>query len=329
MPKKSRKYQITINNPIEHGFTHEIINEIMKKFKWEYYCLCDETGTEEKTPHTHLFFYSKNAVLFDTVKSYFPPAHIETCKGSCQENRDYIRKEGKYLNGDKKETNIIETFEEYGELPLDKTSKNETVSEHVLQMIENGYTNAEIIREYPSYQTKIHHLDRTRQTLLEDNHKTEFRKLSVHYIYGVSRTGKTRFVMDTYGYENVYRVSDYKNPFDGYKSQSVLLLDEYNNGISFELLLKLLEGYPLNLPARYCDKLACYTEVYIVSNLPLDKQYEDVQYNNPEQWNALINRISTITRYVFTNGDFQNSDSQVIKIFEEPNDYMIRGGNNV
>lgn len=121
---KSRKYQLTINNPQEANITHETINTIMKEIKWVYYCLCDEIG-EQKTPHIHIFFVCENAIRFSTLKKLFPTAHIESAIGSCKENRDYIRKEGKYLNSDKKETNMPETFEEYGEMPLDRVKKFE------------------------------------------------------------------------------------------------------------------------------------------------------------------------------------------------------------
>lgn len=327
--EKSRKYQLTINNPKEHAYTHDIIKDKMNSITNVYWCMCDEIG-ENGTPHTHMFFCSENAVLFSTVKNHFPEAHIEACKGSCQENRDYIRKEGKYLNSSKKETNIPETFEEFGEIPLDKTTKNETVSEQVLQMLEDGCSNLEIMRAHPSYITKGKYLDDVRQELNKEKFGNVFREVKVHYIYGASRTGKTRFVMDTYGYENVFRVSSYKNPFDGYKGHPVLLLDEFNSSLPIEYLLKILEGYPFDLDARYNYKVACFTEVYIISNLPLNKQYGEVQYNYPEQWDAFLNRISTISHYEFTNTVLENDDnSQVVTILENIDDYKIRGHRNV
>ena len=76
-------------------------------------------GLENKTPHTHLFFYCENAISFNRVKKLFPSAHIDKALGSCQENRDYIRKEGKYQDSKKKETNLIETFEEFGNVPIE------------------------------------------------------------------------------------------------------------------------------------------------------------------------------------------------------------------
>lgn len=298
---KSRKYLVTINNPLEHGYSHDSINSKMQNIKWVYYCLCDETG-ENGTPHTHLFFCTKNAVLFSTVKNLFPEAHIDSCKGSCQDNRDYIRKEGKHLNTDKKDTNHIDTFEEYGEMPLDKSAKNEKVAEQVLEMLEDGCSNIDIIRAFPSYLTKGKYLDDVRQELNKEKFGNIFRNIKVHYIYGASRTGKTRYVMEKYGgYDKVFRTPSYKNPFDGYDAHPVLLLDEFNSSIPIETLLKILEGYPFTLDARYNNKVACYGDVYIISNISLEEQYKEVQYNHPEQWEALLNRIDDI--YLFTKKD--------------------------
>ena len=309
---KSRKYQLTFNNPQEHGCSHEFINSVMnEKFNFTYYCLCDEVG-ENRTPHTHLFFYCENAVLFETVKKRFPTAHIEKAKGTNQENRDYIRKEGKYLNSEKKETNIIETFEEYGEMPIDTPTKNEKQCEAVLRMIDEGFTNAEIIRAVPSYATKIPHINTVRQTLLEEKNSKKWRDLDITYIYGETGTGKTRSVMEKYGYDNVYKTTNYQHPFDGYNGEDVILLDEFRSSIQFGDLLQFLDGYPCKLPARYTDKVACYTKVYIISNIKLCEQYKNIQTEQPQSWNGLIRRINTILQY--------NSNE---KIEEFPEDYII------
>lgn len=60
---KSRKFQLTFNNPQEHGYSHEAIKNILSSFKnITYWCMCDEKG---QTYHTHLYLYSPNAILFD------------------------------------------------------------------------------------------------------------------------------------------------------------------------------------------------------------------------------------------------------------------------
>lgn len=314
---RSRKYLLTINNPLDYGYTHEKVCECMNNFKFSYWCMCDEIGLENNTPHTHIFFCCDNAVTFDRVKGIFPQAHIDKARGTCQENRDYIRKEGKYTNSKKKETNLIDTFEEYGTLPQDVKHKNEKVSENVVKMITEGCSNAEILEKYPSCFNKLTHIDKTRETLRFEKFKVEFRKLDVVYIWGASRVGKTRFVLEAFGYENVYRVSNYKNPFDMYNGQDVLLLDEFNSKIDIEVMLQLLEGYPCMLPSRYADKVACYTKVFIISNIPFNKQYE---FANKEQWIAFVRRFNSILE--FGSNGIENAKGYDPKDFEQRKDII-------
>ena len=61
---QSRKWLITINNPLDHGYSHEQIESIMATVKGAslYWCMCDEEGDECETLHTHIFGCS-HAVL--------------------------------------------------------------------------------------------------------------------------------------------------------------------------------------------------------------------------------------------------------------------------
>lgn len=69
--KASRKWQITINNPLEHDFPHDTIKAILASFPSAlYWCLCDEIG-EQGTPHTHIYVVFKNAVMFSTMQQRF------------------------------------------------------------------------------------------------------------------------------------------------------------------------------------------------------------------------------------------------------------------
>lgn len=165
---KSRKYQLTFNNPVEHGFTHEVIKTTLASFPgMQYWCMCDEIG-EQGTPHTHLYLYSPNAILFSTLQQRFLGAHIEAAKGSHRENRDYIRKEGRWLDDAKHETNLPETFEESGALPIER-DKRESVSSEILSLIQSGSSNAEILVQYPSAMNRLQHVEVARQTLLEES----------------------------------------------------------------------------------------------------------------------------------------------------------------
>ena len=51
------------------------------------------------------------------------------------------------------------------------------------------------------------------------------------------------------------------------------------------------------LPARYTDKVACYTKVIITSNLPLNKQYVNEQFEKQKTYNAFLRRINYVIEY--------------------------------
>lgn len=285
-----RKFQLTINNPLKHGFSHERLKAILSEFSGAlYWCMCDEVG-EQGTPHTHIYVVFKNCVMFDTIHRKFHGAHVEQTKGNNQENRDYVRKEGKWLNDDKHETNLIDTFEEWGELPSDRT-RGENQSEQIMQMVRDGMTNAQILEAIPGAYSKLNYIEQARQTVLFDKYRDTWRELEVTYIWGDTGAGKTRSVMDTYGYSNVYRVTDYAHPFDNYKGQDVILFDEFRSSLPLTSMLTYLDGYPVELPCRYANKAACFTKVFLVSNIPLEQQYPNIQREEPESWNAFRRRI--------------------------------------
>lgn len=286
-----RKYQLTINNPIEKGFSHDDLKSIIATFtSCIYWCMADELG-EKETPHTHVYLAFRNAVEFTTIQERFYGAHIENAKGTHKENRDYILKEGKWLNDSKHGTSISGTFEESGELPEEISAKQKQ-SEHVLEMIKAGASDIEIINEHPYQMNHIKNIDLTRQKLLENDFKDVFRNLNVIYIWGKAGVGKTRSIMERHGYRSVFRVTDYKHPFDSYKGQPVILFDEFRSSLPITDMLNYLDGYPLELPCRYSNKVACYDQVYIVSNIPLEAQYPNIQQEEPETWQAFIRRIN-------------------------------------
>lgn len=258
--------------------------------------MCDEIG-EQGTPHTHLYLYAKHAIEFTAIKTRFYGSHIEAAKGSHKENRDYIRKEGKWEETKKHETNLPDTFEESGELPPERT-RRESFSEDVIHMIEDGATNAEILRNNPSTLTKLPHIERARQTLLEEKYRNTWRDVEVTYIFGPPGTGKTRSVMEKYGYANVFRVTNYNHPFDGYSGQDVILFDEFRSSLPVTEMLNYLDGYPLMLPCRYADKVACYTKAYLISNIPFNDQYPNIQVSEPDTFAAFQRRIHHIDEFL-------------------------------
>lgn len=294
MPKdtRARKWQVTINNPAEHDFDHIRIKSLLEDMQLEYFCMCDEIG-DKGTYHTHVFIQGKNAIRFSTVKGKFPEAHLEMCKGTAQENRDYIHKEGKWAKDRKKETNLAETFEEVGECPIERPGRR-TDLEDLYDMINDGKSNKEIMDEDPRYMMCLDKIERARQTVVEARYRETFRDLVVEYHWGETGTGKTRGVMEKYGYANIHRITDYDHPWDSYRQQDIVVFEEFRSSLRIQDMLNYLDGYPLELPCRYVNKIACYTKVFILSNIPFDEQYRQIQIEQPLTWQAFVRRVTML-----------------------------------
>lgn len=312
---QSRKWSLVINNPQECGLDHSAIVEILRKFSPAYFCMADEIATTG-TYHTHIFLYSPSPIRFSTVKNRFPTAHIDKTYGSAKENRDYIRKEGKWADTDKAETKVPDTFLEWGNIPAEKEEKAPQMYK-LIQEVREGISTANIIEGSPNLAFRVRDIDTLRQTLLSDRYASENRKIEVWYIFGASGTGKTRGIYERHDAKDICRITNYRNgrgiSFDGYTGQDVLVFEEFHSQIPIEDMLNYLDIYPLSLPARYSDRVACYTRVYITSNLPLEKQYRNVQWDSLETWRAFIRRIHKVLEYradgsvreIFYKGDVE------------------------
>lgn len=310
---QKNSFQLTINNPLDYGYTHEAIKAILiSQFKTlRFYCLADEIS-ESGTPHTHIYVCFKSRVRFSTVKKHFTEAHIEIAHGGVKSNLDYIKKIGKWENTEKAETRVEGSYEEFGKVPTQKG--NNADMEELLEMIENGDSNMDILRHNNDYILNIDKLDKLRTIVLTDKFKNERRlSLTTTYVFGATGTGKTRGVLDYHGDSNVYRVVDYLHPFDGYSCQPVIAFDEFRSNITLTNMLLYCDIYPIELPSRYTNKFCCANTIYIVSNLPLEMQYQEKQFSDEVSWNAFLRRINKVKKY--------NEDG-TIEVYNSVQDYF-------
>lgn len=304
---QSRKWLVTANNPKEHGLTREIVREKLSGIKGKpYWCLAEEVG-QKGTHHIHLFIARASAFKRSQIAALFPGAHIDRCNGTCIEIRDYVKKDGAKYNKDEsghycyvdasgkkhEGTNFKDTFEEHGDVPIEQQGKS-PVSELIVSLVKSGATNLEIIGAVPSAYEKVDKINRLRNSIKEEKFEDVFRKLEITYIFGKSGAGKTRYVMEKYGYTNCCRVTDYEHPFDAYNAQDVIIFEEFRSSLKHGDMLNYLDGYPLLLPARYYNRQACYTKVYIITNIPPDEQYIGV---DSESRAAFFRRIGTVREY--------------------------------
>ncbi len=257
-----------------------------------YFIFQQEVGTFG-TAHLQVYLNFSISKRFSTIKALFPTAHIEPMLGTKTQARQYCSKE----NSRRVACNLQQCqVYEYGEFVPERSR---TDLKGLIEVLQSGADNGAIIDKYPLEYFKFHnHIETFRTTLLAEKYKKAWRTLEVTYIYGKTGVGKTRNIMETYGYENVFRVTDYQRAkFDAYKGQDVVILEEFrsgNGGFTISDMLNLLDGYPLMLPARFNDKVACFTKVFILTNWPLYMQFENIQKEHPDTFAAFLRRIHKV-----------------------------------
>ena len=134
--ERSKQWQLTENNP---SYTKQEAVERLASVGTALYVLgCAETG-ESGTKHVHAYAVWKNAIELGSLKKLFPRAHFEHCRGSVQENVDYISKDDPQPY-------------EVGEKPAVVSEWKADISAEVVALIlECDLSPTEILRKYPRY----------------------------------------------------------------------------------------------------------------------------------------------------------------------------------
>lgn len=224
------------------------------------------------------------------VRRLLPRAHWEATRGTNEQAIAYCTKEetreaGPWEHGDKpaqgKRSDLTNLVKDIAE----GVDEEEIMSNH-----------AHTIVKYPrGYQLLQQHHQKTRVPAWRD--------VDVQVYWGDTGTGKTRQAMadsDNNGY-----VLDNYPWWDGYTTQECLILDDFYGGIACHKLLRILDGYRLQLAVKGGFTWAAWSKVIITSNEPPDHWYTKIDgYSGNRIDNistkvraALMRRISKVTHF--------------------------------
>lgn len=298
---QSRSWQLTIPHPDLMGLTHEVLREKLQVLNAGYYCMVDEIG-EGGLYHTHVYIYRNSPIRQSRIERLFPNVHHEKCDGTALENRDYLLKTGKWADTKKADTTVEGTFEEAGDIPLPSDEKSPQKAA-ILKALIDGRTPLEIVRDDPSLIFQFQKIEHLSDALFTEKHGYDMRDIKVSYLFSASGAGKTFSVFQKHPANEICRITTYNNGskkilFDSYHGQPVLVFEEFRSQIPISEMLNYLDIYPLQLPARYYDRTAAYTQVYITSNLPLEQQYQIIQSESPETWRSFCRRITEVIEFL-------------------------------
>jgi hypothetical protein len=280
MSKRQRRWSLTLNNPTDEVLAH--LNEIDARYV-KYAIFAQEVG-EKGTPHIQGFIHFKNAKTLTATKKFLGSEkwHLEVSQGTDFENREYCTKDDQWFE-------IGEVPNEHG--PVDAW-------EDILNMIEGGFNNRQIVRKYPGIAIRCMSAIEKYRTEFEWAEMRCWRDVEVEYIAGPTGCGKSRGVLyndDGSVDTDVYSCTNAKNPFDKYDGEATIVFEEFRSQFTCRDMLNWIDGHPLLLPARYADRMAKFTKVVILSNWRFAEQYHTVAESSPETYKAWQRRVSTIT----------------------------------
>lgn len=251
--------------------------------------ICPTTGKR----HWQGYMELKNAYSWKKVHEALSNVHGTDkiwCfrrNGTAKQASDYCKKDGK--------------FQEFGTISQ-QGARNDLAL--VAEAIKAGSSISEVALSHPEQYIKYHAgIDKLSFLHSTANHE-RWRNVEVHVYWGPPGTGKTRRAYE----ENpelfdIVMTGSEKMWFDGYQGEPVLLLDEMSaNAVNYQLLLRLLDGYPMRLPVKGAFINAKWTKVIITSNKAVESWFP-----NERDHTALLRRITTIT-YMTEGSEVRGSE---------------------
>lgn len=225
------------------------------------------------------------------------PRHWSTVKKRLQEHglddahveRQWATAAACYRYCSKKETQLAGPWVVGAIQMRDRQGERSDITALKKKVLDEGLTYEQILLEDETgnaarYRLMIRDLEEVRRK--KQLNQQAWRQVDVNYLYGPTGVGKTRLMFDRYKPDELYRITDYRNPWDLYDGQHVVVFDEFAGQVDIESMLVWLDGYTVQLPARYRNRVSRYDTVWVLSNLSLGEHYSF----KPEQQRAAFRR---------------------------------------
>ncbi len=171
-------------------------------------------------------------------------------------------------------------FFEKGEMPMDHGVKRGLAAACALAAQKDGGAKR-VARDMPEEYAKYHRgLEKIEQIAAGDRLPT-WRDVKVIVVVGDSGCGKSYFAEHYDEREHTYPMGD-SDPVwvDGYNNERTIVIEEFAAAMPFRFLLRLLDGYRLNMPSKGGFIWGQHTTVILTSNIPPDRWYN----NADNQW---------------------------------------------
>lgn len=247
---------------------------------------CPTTGRLHNQGFIQL--YSQNR--WTKIQKWFKSkCTFKVCKGNVEQNEEYCSKDGFYTK-----------------LGKFITKGYRSDLHNIKEDIKNGATKYDIMENYTGDFVRYHSGIESMRGVIDKRKRQDigFRMPEVHVRFGTGGTGKTKFIYDTHGYINCFKISRYddlKFMFNGYDNEDVLILDDFKGSVPYTYLLQLLDGYPLDINVKNSVRYNFFTKIYITSNDKPHNWYAKFKWNLARRIKTCLEvskgNISTLLTY--------------------------------
>lgn len=249
----SKRWAFTCNNP---GDWRPIYNaKTMAYLVWEH-----EVG-DQGTPHIqgYVRFTSKSRLATAQNKLNRPGLHMDIAEGNEKQNRDYCMKEAGKPGWEGAEEGKYE--------PGAGAKGHRSDLDKAVDLVkERGYRA--VATEFPKTYVLFHKGLAELEQAIKVPPPAERPTHNV-IIWGNTGVGKSHLLKHTFAKEDMYWVVGCpgRGPFDKYKSQKILVLDEFEYGDwNIRDLNGITDKWDYQVRCRYADKEAYWEQVYILAN---------------------------------------------------------------
>lgn len=264
--RMSRSWCFTLNNYSEAD------EQFLKDLEKKYLVFGREVG-ESGTPHLQGFITFNGPKRFPAVKKLMPKAHWEQAVASDAGN--YCMKDRSYYLEDNRKTQ----------------GKREDLRAATQLAISEG--REALLANLPHMYVKYHGgFDKL--VLMKSNKRSWVP--TVYWIYGPTGVGKTRWVHQEEDEDNLWVSMSTLRWWDGYESQSAVLLDDLRGeNVAFDYLLRILDRYQFMVQVKGGCRQLVARRIYITAPISPREMYGEAKggFTN-EDIGQLLRRITKV-----------------------------------
>jgi len=269
---------ITWNNPFGTSDTQPIRLAVSDKFddilnheQFRFLAGQYEKG-EEGTLHLQMYVEFIKAIYITEVHKLVLGADVRVCHGTQVECLAYV---------------VKEDTRQCGPWTWGKPGKQGERTDIIAytDAIKEGASDDDLLSEYPQAVCRYYHHIQVVRSIMYRVKAYEMYEAGIMrrctILVGDTGGGKTRYIYDTYGLDDVYQLSFGTGTassvwFDMYHGESILLLDDFYGQLRHSFLLRLCDRIPIRVQVKGGSTFLQIKRIYITSNTQPTEWYQTV-----------------------------------------------------